>query len=169
MAPKKRSPSFSTRPQSSTSSRHQLDQHTPSHLQSTELPDPAQLRHSGIAPQPLTSSYYHSSFQATPVDPALQPHLPAIGSPVPSSEGTAPESISRRQSTSSTMHTSSLPLEGHPTSTPTGRISKAKKGKRVHACAYEGCGKVGTDAPEDLCHCTNSLLGLHQSGAQTET
>lgn len=40
------------------------------------------------------------------------------------------------------MRTSSVSLEGPPTSTPTGRISKAKKGKRVHACEFPGCGKV---------------------------
>jgi hypothetical protein len=50
-------------------------------------------------------------------------------------------SHSRRESTS-TMRTSSVSLEGGPACTPTGRISKAKKGKRVHACEFPGCEKV---------------------------
>lgn len=52
------------------------------------------------------------------------------------------DEMSRRES-SSTMRTSSLPLEGPVTYTPTThRVSKAKKGKRVHACEFPGCGKV---------------------------
>ncbi len=53
-----------------------------------------------------------------------------------------PDEMSRRESTS-TMRTSSIPLEGPVTYTPTThRVSKAKKGKRVHACEFPGCGKV---------------------------
>lgn len=49
---------------------------------------------------------------------------------------------SRRESASS-MRNASMTFENvAPTSTPTGRISKAKKGKRVHACEFPGCGKV---------------------------
>lgn len=62
-------------------------------------------------------------------------------SPLSPTEGQTLDSTSRRESTS-TMRTSSIPLEGTPTCTPTGRISKAKKGKRVHACEFPGCGKV---------------------------
>jgi hypothetical protein len=146
MAPKKRSSPLSTQQPPTSTSRHYLDHHTPStissaHQQPSEVPDPSGFRQPRNPPG--TSTFFHSSYQATPVDPALQPQGPVAGSPVPSSEGTAPDSTSRRQSTSSTMRTSSLPLDGGPTSTPTGRISKAKKGKRVHACSYEGCGKVG--------------------------
>ena len=84
------------------------------------------------------------------VDPSLSSH-PVADSPHHSSEGeTAPESSSRRQSTSSTMRTSSMPVEGPISQTPTGRISKAKKGKRVHACAFEGCGKVSLTALSSL-------------------
>lgn len=64
-------------------------------------------------------------------------------SPLSPVEGIAFGSHSRRESTS-TMRTSSISLEGHPACTPTGRISKAKKGKRVHACEFPGCGKVST-------------------------
>jgi hypothetical protein len=52
------------------------------------------------------------------------------------------QSRSRRGSISS-MRTSSAPLEGPVTYTPTThRISKAKKGKRVHNCEFPGCNKV---------------------------
>ncbi|RMZ88286.1 hypothetical protein DV736_g4493, partial [Chaetothyriales sp. CBS 134916] len=87
-------------------------------------------------------SALHSTAQF--VDPSLSHQYP-IESPRPSPED-IPESDSRRHSTSSTMRTSSIPLEGPPQSTPTGRVSKAKKGKRVHACSFEGCGKVFTRA-----------------------
>jgi hypothetical protein len=41
------------------------------------------------------------------------------------------------------MRTSSISIEGPVTYTPTThRVSKAKKGKRVHACEFPGCGKV---------------------------
>ncbi|KAK6364934.1 hypothetical protein LTS17_011630 [Exophiala oligosperma] len=63
------------------------------------------------------------------------------------------------------MRTSSISLDGPPACTPTGRVSKAKKGKRVHACEFPGCGKVFTRAehrrrhelnhnPEALFPCT---------------
>lgn len=53
-----------------------------------------------------------------------------------------PSSQSRRQSSSS-MRNASMTFENvAPTATPTGRISKAKKGKRVHACEFPGCNKV---------------------------
>jgi hypothetical protein len=140
MAPKKRSspPSTST----PTHPHQQPFDHVHSFPQQPDLP--ADSRHLHHQPRDPPSSFFHPSHQAPPVDPSLQPqHPPPVaGSPVPSSEGTAPDSSSRRQSTSSTMRTSSIPLEGAPSSTPTGRISKAKKGKRVHACSYEGCGKV---------------------------
>lgn len=58
-----------------------------------------------------------------------------------SPHSTVEDSHSRRESIS-TMRTSSISLEGPSTCTPTGRISKAKKGKRVHACEFPGCGKV---------------------------
>lgn len=58
-----------------------------------------------------------------------------------SPHSTIEDSHSRRESIS-TMRTSSISLEGPSTCTPTGRISKAKKGKRVHACEFPGCGKV---------------------------
>ncbi|KIW87346.1 uncharacterized protein Z519_11982 [Cladophialophora bantiana CBS 173.52] len=85
-------------------------------------------------------------------------------SPASPVEGAAHGFSSRRES-SSTMRTSSISLDMVPTCTPTGRISKAKKGKRVHACEFPGCGKVFTRAehrrrhelnhnPEALFPCT---------------
>src|SRR5271155_4888245 len=59
---------------------------------------------------------------------------------------------SRRPSASSMRH-SSIPLEAPLTYTPTThRVSKAKKGKRVHACEHPGCNKVSCP-PRDIAHC----------------
>ena len=58
------------------------------------------------------------------------------------SDCTGPETGSRRDSTSS-MHYSAGPVEPHVRYTPTThRVSKARKGQRVHACAFPGCNKV---------------------------
>ena len=78
------------------------------------------------------------------VDPSLQPSAGITTSPVPSSEGTAPESASRRESTSSITRTEPMAFEGAILA-PIGRVSKAKKGKKVHACTFEGCRKVSLD------------------------
>jgi hypothetical protein len=59
---------------------------------------------------------------------------------------------SRRPSASSMRH-SSIPLEAPLTYTPTThRVSKAKKGKRVHACEYPGCNKVSV-SQKNFAHC----------------
>lgn len=56
-------------------------------------------------------------------------------------------SATSRRASSGSMRNASMNFEHvQPTSTPTGRISKAKKGKRVHACEFPGCGKVNTCA-----------------------
>jgi hypothetical protein len=76
---------------------------------------------------------------------------------------------SRRPSASSMRH-SSIPLEAPLTYTPTThRVSKAKKGKRVHACEHPGCNKVSC-LPINIAHCYPStrlialtLLDLHTS------
>lgn len=50
---------------------------------------------------------------------------------------------SSRRGSASSMRNSTTPYEGPITYTPTThRISKAKKGKRVHACEFAGCNKV---------------------------
>lgn len=94
-----------------------------------------------LSGSPRGISSAHSPTQDTPTlhrSPVV-PDSPA--SPVEGS-GLAHGSRSRRESTS-TMRTSSISIDGAPGSTPTGRVSKAKKGKRVHACGFPGCGKVG--------------------------
>lgn len=79
--------------------------------------------------------------------PIIQDSVSSSRSPIVSDyplspiDGFAPGSHSRRESTS-TMRTSSISMDAAPTCTPTGRVSKAKKGKRVHACEFPGCGKV---------------------------
>jgi hypothetical protein len=162
MAPKKRSSPLSKQPAStSTSTSSQHINHTPSDL--SALQHSTSTHELGLATrprnttQPPTSSFIDPTLRATPIDPSLQPRIPIAGSPVPSSEGTAPGSNSHRQSSSSTMRTPTLSLEGTPTSTPTGRISKAKKGKRVHACSFEGCGKVR--------HCTSHFHNSSKTDA----
>jgi hypothetical protein len=51
-----------------------------------------------------------------------------------------------------------MPVTYTPT---THRISKAKKGKRVHACQYPGCGKVGAIIYTYRINQTDSIAGLH--------
>ena len=45
-----------------------------------------------------------------------------------------------RKNMRSSHQEDNMPVTYTPT---THRISKAKKGKRVHACQHDGCGKVG--------------------------
>lgn len=69
--------------------------------------------------------------------------LASTRSPIaPDSPHSTLESSNSRRESVSTMRTSSISLDGPPACTPTGRVSKAKKGKRVHACEFPGCGKV---------------------------
>ncbi|KAH0845500.1 C2H2 finger domain protein [Fonsecaea pedrosoi] len=79
---------------------------------------------------PRPASYTQSPSQDTI---ALSRSPIVSDSPASPLEGSAQGFTSRRES-SSTMRTSSISLDMVPTCTPTGRISKAKKGKRVHAC-----------------------------------
>jgi hypothetical protein len=143
MAPKKRSSPFSTQGSAQRPRQHgdadpavTPTSPTVSKGRRRRLPQPREL---GPGTSPVQSS------TSRLVDPSLSSNAVA-DSPPHSSEGTVPESSSRRQSTSSTMRTSSIPMEGPSAQTPTGRISKAKKGKRVHACSFEGCGKVSQRA-----------------------
>jgi hypothetical protein len=151
MAPKKRSPSSNTTVQGPSQSSQQQQQHHPVEIDPTLEQQTSAVLPSSKAKrrrQPRDSAGItplQSPTSPALVDPSLS-SLPVADSPHQSSEGTVPESASRRQSTSSTMRTSSIPMEGPTTQTPTGRISKAKKGKRVHACQFEGCGKVSQPA-----------------------
>ena len=143
MAPKKRSPPVNIQGSPQTKRSAEASEY-PEPSTSPTLPK-GRRRQQRQPSQPEEGiSGIHPSTQHF-VDPSLPQQFPP-GSPRASSEeGTAPESNSRRQSTSSTMRTSSMPFDGPSQSTPTGRISKAKKGKRVHACAFEGCGKVSQE------------------------
>ena len=167
MAPKKRSPPFSS--QGSPNNKRQLEASDyPEPSTSPTLPKSSRRRQQR-QPSPTQEgiSGIHPSTQHF-VDPSLPQQFPGE-SPHPSSEGTAPESNSRRQSTSSTMRTSSMPFEGQPQSTPTGRISKAKKGKRVHACAFEGCGKVSEAQFSLSRNCDFSSSNLFSNPSQVFT
>ncbi|KPI44373.1 uncharacterized protein AB675_8642 [Cyphellophora attinorum] len=64
------------------------------------------------------------------------------------------------------MRTSSLPLEGGPTSTPTGRISKAKKGKRVHACSYEAAERAEHKRRHELNHNPDAMFHCNRPGCR---
>lgn len=137
MAPKKHSQT--PRHQGVADTHHQSEQvqthHTPSHqvdttTTTTTITTPPRDRRRRPQDTAVASPVLPSS--RSPVIADL-PHSPL--------ESITPGSHSRRESTS-TMRTSSISLEGVPFCTPTGRISKAKKGKRVHACEFPGCGKV---------------------------
>ncbi|KAL9617787.1 MAG: hypothetical protein Q9160_007441 [Pyrenula sp. 1 TL-2023] len=69
------------------------------------------------------------------------------------------------------MRASPSPLEGPITYTPTThRVSKAKKGKRVHACPYPGCGKIFTRAEHrrrhELNHSTQPSFPCNRPGCR---
>ncbi|KAJ9604155.1 hypothetical protein H2200_011678 [Cladophialophora chaetospira] len=126
-----------------------------------------------LSDQPVTDRHHRQRDSPRPLSSARSPtqdtvassRSPIVSDSPPSPiEGLAPGSSSRRES-SSTMRTSSISLDAASSCTPTGRISKAKKGKRVHACEFPGCGKVFTRAehrrrhelnhnPEALFPCT---------------
>ena len=148
MGPKKRSPASI-----STEQHYQPIEHPGEADTAFDHPSPPkgkrrrQPRDSGPGISPVQSSSTREL-----VDPVLSSLQPP-DSPHHSSDGTPPESGSRRQSTSSTMR--SGPMES--SQTPTGRISKAKKGKRVHACSFQGCGKVSLTALSFL-SCAAALL-----------
>jgi hypothetical protein len=81
-----------------------------------------------------------------PTDPSLIQHTSSSDNPlhhVPDHigphDGPSRDNISTMRSSSGTNV-----LDGPITYTPTThRISKAKKGKRVHSCEFPGCNKVG--------------------------
>ncbi|KIV83028.1 hypothetical protein, variant [Exophiala sideris] len=146
---------------------------TPRHSAITEPTSPLlsqQLTNTFLS-DPSTTDRRHPATDSPRVIPsARQLPVPASRSPIAADsphspiDGPAPGSDSRRESTS-TMRTSSISMEGNASCTPTGRVSKAKKGKRVHACEFPGCGKVFTRAehrrrhelnhnPEALFPCT---------------
>lgn len=108
-----------------------------------------------ILPQPT----YSQTILQTPTIATDSSSLP----PQPYTAGPS-SATSRRQSASSMRHASMTFESVQPSQTPTGRISKAKKGKRVHACEFPGCGKV--------CRClykTNSVLKVSRSSREQST
>ena len=137
MAPKKRSqtPRHSGVAESSESILSQ--QQTPTTLLSDPRPEDRQRRQRD-SPRPLSSA------RSPTQDTVASSRSPVVSdSPHSPVEGFPQGSASRRES-SSTMRTSSISLDSAAMCTPTGRISKAKKGKRVHACEFPGCGKVSS-------------------------
>lgn len=104
------------------------------------------LSHAILLEPPRSTAVFLPSDQ-----PRQRPYSETILSPstlaidslgLPKQPGTSTSSRSRRQSTSE-MRNGGLTLDNaQPTQTPTGRVSKAKKGRRVHACEFAGCGKV---------------------------
>jgi hypothetical protein len=134
MAPKKRSQP--PRPSGAAeSNKSLLQQHQASTtlLSTSDLPPKDRRRRQRDSPTLLSSAARSPTQDRSPIV-SDSPHSPIEGL-----------SSSRRES-SSTMRTSSISLDAAPSCTPTGRISKAKKGKRVHACEFPGCGKVSPNS-----------------------
>ena len=105
---------------------------------------PPQL--STLADHPTTVDAYTQTLPTYSQTILQPPTLAADPSGLPPpSFSPGPQSASSRRQSSSSMRNASMTFENiTPTSTPTGRISKAKKGKRVHACEFPGCGKVSS-------------------------
>ena len=110
---------------------------------------PSSLRQRSLSSASESSSPVRKSVSTAAARPRRKQDLgPAQADlPTSTSEQAGLETLSHDESPS-TMRTSSTPFEGPLTYTPTThRISKAKKGKRVHACESPGCGKVSGDGP----------------------
>lgn len=83
----------------------------------------------------------------------------------PQSFSAGPSSATSRRASSGSMRNASMTFEHiQPSSTPTGRVSKAKKGKRVHACEFPGCGKVIDTT--NFCKHQLTSIGIHTSRTQ---
>jgi len=122
--------------------------------QSSQSPNlPVSRAEAPLLPQPIQST--HSVPGAVPVIPQptysetilQRPILATDPSTLPAQQiAQEPSSATSRRRSSSSMRNASTTFENiTPSATPTGRISKAKKGKRVHACEFPGCGKVCRD------------------------
>ena len=85
-----------------------------------------------------------------------RPQAPTADEPSGIPPGDTKSQGGSRPPSPSSMRRSSIPLEAPLTYTPTThRVSKARKGKRVHACEFPGCNKVGRSS-SDL-HCIASI------------
>ena len=134
-----------------------------------------EVRRPSTASSAPSSSYPEQNSASSSSSQRRQSSFPAN----PSQSVEKSKSAAKRRSTSKTL--SSSAREGPPrapsgmmndpaneiTYTPTThRISKAKKGKKVHACEYPGCTKVGTMRISN--RQVNRLIqtpDFHQSGA----
>ena len=108
----------------------------PSSRAEAPLPHSTPTTYSGLVPIIPQPTYSETILQ--------RPILATDSSSLPAQQITPdPPSATSRRPSSSSMRNASMTFENvTPTATPTGRISKAKKGKRVHACDFPGCGKV---------------------------
>ena len=118
-----------------------------------------------ISTKPLSPSRSSPLFKTTPISPTEKPRGVLKRTSKTGSLGS--RDGSSRPSTG-TMND----LAGEVTYTPTThRISKAKKGKKVHACEYPGCPKVRTfpktpvDDLANILLTDNSCLDLYESRA----
>lgn len=102
-------------------------------------PASASLTASSQSFQPLTSAQEAQLFASVP--PAQFSNFSTYSPASTPSPSSSVSSTMRR--TTNTMAEIPLPITYTPT---THRISKAKKGKRVHACEFPGCNKVFTRA-----------------------
>lgn len=108
----------------------------------------------------LSRSRGSQSFAATP----LPSSSTTTASPPVHAAPVEPQIMARRPS-DTTGPLAPSPLEIPITYTPTtGRISKAKKGKRVHACEHPGCGKVGHVDFTSSLSCPDPPLVTSRSG-----
>ncbi|KAK5957743.1 hypothetical protein OHC33_000932 [Knufia fluminis] len=151
----------------------QLSQASPVPGNPAEAPPPPPIQsiypvpgEAPIIPQPT----YSETILQTPILATDSSSLP------PQQITPGPSSATSRRRSSSSMRNASMNFENiAPSATPTGRISKAKKGKRVHACEFPGCGKVRLIVPScisyvDLARCSpeqNTEEGMSSIITQT--
>lgn len=128
---------------SSYSRRHpspSTDRYPVIHSSGQRLPDRPNIPLTAISSSSVTSSIYSNT--SSPVSPRLASYPPILQDRPSQFVHAASDPATMAPSTAVARHNPSLAFDLMPVSTPTGRISKAKKGKRVHACEFPGCGKV---------------------------
>ena len=143
---------------------------TPRHYADHDSQSLSDQSHTSAAARPPPPSYPDPTIKDHRRKVKLDPHPSNLNhnsqspllpeSPPSLVDGATSGPHSRRESTS-TMRTSSISLDGAAAGcTPTGRVSKAKKGKRVHACDFPGCGKVSLELclPSSILHRPSNFL-----------
>ncbi|RVX75489.1 hypothetical protein B0A52_00842 [Exophiala mesophila] len=153
---------------------------TPRHYADHDSQSLSDQSHTSAAARPPPPSYPDPTIKDHRRKVKLDPHPSNLNhnsqspllpeSPPSLVDGATSGPHSRRESTS-TMRTSSISLDGAAAGcTPTGRVSKAKKGKRVHACDFPGCGKVFTRAEHrrrhELNHNPDALFPCTRPGCR---